>query len=115
MPHRRKSPPPPPRRRSAADWTALLDALATSGLDIHAFAARHGVTAARLRWWRWHLRRTAHAPDVAHDLRLLPLRLAHDAAPASWELVTPHGQLRVLGPVDPELLLRVIAQMVARS
>ena len=120
MPRSSKPPPPRSRRRSSAEWASLLDELTSSRLDIDAFADRHGVTASRLRWWRWHLRRTAEAPrhqDQLHDLRLIPLRVdeGDTASTARWEIVTPRGSLRVLEPLDHELLLRAVALLVARS
>jgi hypothetical protein len=119
MPRSSKPPPPRPRRRSAAEWATLLDELTSSPLDIDAFADIHGVTASRLRWWRWHFRRTtgpSRPRDPVHDLRLVPLRLddTNTTATASWEIVTPRGSLRVLQPLDHELLLRAVALLVAQ-
>ena len=120
MPRTRKATPARPRRRSASEWAAPLDELSTSGLDLNTFADRRGVTAHRLRWWRWRLRTTVSAPparDVPPDLRLVPLHLRDEAttpSTAAWELVTPHAQLRVFAPLDQDLLLRVVAQVVAR-
>ena len=42
-------------RRSRAQWRALLDRQARSGLSVSAFAKREGVHPTTLGWWRWKL------------------------------------------------------------
>jgi len=45
--------------RARAEWALLVAELEECGDSIREFAARKGVNAKTLRWWRWRFRREA--------------------------------------------------------
>ena len=47
-------------RRSAADWSLIIAELEASGKSTREFAARRGLNASTLGWWRTQLRRRPH-------------------------------------------------------
>jgi hypothetical protein len=48
-------------RKSAAQWGELVTAWEASGLAADAFASKHGVAGATLRWWKTELARRARS------------------------------------------------------
>ena len=104
-------------RCTAEEWSRRLKAWTRSGVDLDAFAARRGISARSLRWWRWKLGSdTSKAGPDATALRLVQLHI-DDNAPAAaatpaWEIVTARGHVfRVHRDVDAVALDRVLAHL----
>src|SRR5439155_20706666 len=114
-------PSPIAQRRSAEEWSALIEEWKRSGLDLERFAARRGIRAKSLGWWRWRLKSEAAttAPDQdAATLRLVEVRVddppqSPELAAPAWELVTADGhRLRVDRDLDCVALDRVLGRLV---
>jgi transposase-like protein len=102
------------RTAAAPRWTAaqareVLAALASSGLGVAAFAARHGVQAQRIYLWRRKLGTT--------DKELAPRPMFVEVAPCApagaatrYEITTAHGEaLRIEGPIDTQSVRALVA------
>ena len=71
-------------RRSRAEWRAIVQRQARSGLSVTRFAARERLSAQSLFWWRWRLRSDGETPVAApaegtastDKLELIPVGLA---------------------------------------
>lgn len=105
-------------RRGAAEWAKVVASWERSGESAKVFAARRGIAAGTLTWWRWRLRTSGAA--VA-GVRLVPVDVEREldappesAAPAArgWELVTRSGVLRVCSPLGAPELSMVIAALL---
>lgn len=111
-------------RRSAREWSRLVREWKRSGVGRAEFAARYGVAAATLSWWRWRLERergaTAERSEVStSSIKLVRVEVqdesAAEDAPArvAWELVAPSGHtLRVYGDGNVETLRAAIELLV---
>jgi len=118
------------KRRDAQEWSRLVRKWKRSGLGRAEFAARHGVAASTLSWWKWRLDRAhAHAAAAATTTRreqdssavkLVRVELGGgetEEAPArlAWELESPSGHtLRVYEGAGGESL-RAAIEMLSRS
>lgn len=96
-----------------ADWKKRVQQWDKSGLSAAAFAAREGIEAKQLVWWRWKLRATPSEPAAA-PLSFLPVRVVDRAAPplprsAPIEIVLPNGRIvRVPPGFDPGALAQLL-------
>lgn len=118
------------RRRRRAEWERIVENFRASGLSSGAFAARHGLTPATLKWWAAAFRRVptrggaeTSGPGFS-ELRVLgsgasaaratgaPRAIAPSSAAASEsriEVATPRGRVvRVIGRVDRAALAAVL-------
>jgi transposase len=95
------------------EWAGHVKQWEASGLDAAAYAAREGIIAKRLVWWRWKLRSTP--ATSAPESRFLPVRIVDSAArpepaAASIEIALPNGRVvRVAPGFDPAALEQVLA------
>lgn len=100
------------------EWAKRVKRWEASGLDAEVFAAREGLVAKQLVWWRWKLRSTL-APS-SPEPRFLPVRVVDSAAravptDATIEIALPNGRIvRVSSGFDPAALEQVLA-IAARS
>ncbi len=108
------------RRWRATEARAALDALATSGLSVSAFAEQEGLDDELYRWRRRFAReRTAEARAVTPQTppAIIELRAATSPSPRraeteSVEIVLVSGVvLRVAETVDPARLARLLAAL----
>ena len=96
-----------------AEWDERVKRWAKSGISIEAFAAREGLDAKRLKWWRWKL--GTQVPPPASEPRFVPVRVVDSGADsadgaAPLEVVLPNGRVvRVPAAFDAEALERVLA------
>lgn len=96
-----------------AEWARHVERWEASGLDAASFAAREGLTAKRLVWWRWKLRstRAASLPEP----RFVPVRIVDSSArptltEAAIEIALPNVRVvRVTPGFDPGALEQVLA------
>jgi len=99
-------------RRPRSFWEARVAELAR-GRSIESIAERHGVTSARLRWWRWRLgtaATTALAPT--RMVELVPAARTM-TAPASLRMFVVGVVLELPADTPPEYVGRVLC--AARS
>jgi transposase len=100
------------RKASAAQWAERVQRWQQSGLTAEHFGRREGLDPRQLRWWKWSLQKRAAAGEGASVASFLPVRVvspAPTAAPSAVEIVLGNGRrVRVLGPVDPEVLAAVL-------
>jgi transposase len=95
------------------EWARHVKRWETSGLDAAAFAAREGIIAKRLVWWRWKLRSTPAASTP--EPRFVPVHVVDSTArPISTdvaiEIGLPNGRVvRVAPGFDPTALEQVLA------
>jgi transposase-like protein len=103
------------RRRPRSFWEKLVAEADRVG-SIERVARRHGVTAKRLTWWRWWLRRDARAKAKprakakAKAPRLLPVVIEAGAVPSGSVIEIAVGDLRVR--VEPGTELGYVAALV---
>jgi transposase len=97
-----------------SEWDERLKRWAKSGASIEAFAAREGLDARRLKWWRWKLRPSV--PSAAAEPRFVPVRVVGGSARAAGgsgalvEVVLTNGRvLRVPPGFDADELARLLA------
>lgn len=103
-------------RETREQWEARVRRWQRSGLDAASFAAREGVKAQQLRWWRWQLglgprtRRAAEKPQFV-EVVLEGRSESPVSARGEAELELVIGQRRVLvrPGFDVESLRRVLA------
>ena len=91
-------------RRSKSFWEARIAELAR-GRSVESVARQHGVTAGRVRWWRWRLRTQPTAAIApARMVEILPMSIP-----------TAVASLRILvGEVVLELPAETPAEYVGR-
>jgi hypothetical protein len=89
-------------RRSRAEWRAIVQRQARSGLSVTRFAARERLSSQSLSWWRWRLQSYGETPVAApadgtaspDKLELIPVELARvDPLPVVTSTV-PSNALR---------------------
>jgi transposase len=97
-----------------AEWADRVARWEASGLSAAAFAAREGLAAKRLVWWRWKLRSSPMTPSVT-AIDFLPARIVDassrlPSAASPIEIVLPNGRVvRVPAGFDAAELERVLA------
>ncbi len=113
------------KRRSAAEWSEIVSAWRASGLALGTYAARHGLNAGTLGWWRTQVskgrvtpaskrqvktsslaRRSARpSKAVFAEVKVTPVR----PATGRIEVVARSGHVvRIEGVVDPSALRSVL-------
>lgn len=98
----------------AARWARHVEALEESGLSVRKFAAREGLKAGSLSFWKWklsHAGRPAEAPRMA-PVKFIELMADRPVAPsgASFEVVLLSGRVvRVPRGFDATELARLVA------
>lgn len=105
MPKSRPRLPPAARRRwTRADARTVLEAMDRSGLGVAAFAAREGLDAQRVYFWRRRLRATEERAITPAFVEVKPWVAEH----APVEIVLRSGRiLRVTASIDGEALRRI--------
>jgi hypothetical protein len=101
------------RKASAAQWAERVQRWQQSGLTVEHFGRREGFDPRQLRWWKWSLGKRAAGGAGASVASFLPVRVVARAAPtappSAVEIVLGNGRrVRVLGPVDPDVLAAVL-------
>ena len=97
---------PTARRWTEEQARAALEALASSGEGVAAFATRHGIDAQRVHCWRRRLSRSVTITPPTF-VEVVP---AARPMVAPFEIVLPKGEVvRVPVPFDAEALARVLA------
>jgi transposase-like protein len=92
------------RRWKESEAREVLEAARASGLTLSAFAAREGLGAHRLYFWKQRLEQTSK--DGSSPVAFLELRRS---APAPVEIVLRSGRtLRVSESIDAEALRRLV-------
>ncbi len=95
------------------EWARHVKQWEASGLDAATFAAREGLVAKSLVWWRWKLRSTLAAS--APEPRFVPVQVVEATArPRPTEttvaIALPNGRVvRVAPGFDPDTLAQVLA------
>ncbi len=106
-----------PATTSAARWAKRVERLGRSGLSIRTFAAREGLKAGSLSFWKWKLAQQGKdgeaSAEPAAPLQFVELtaREAPRAAPASagFEVVLASGRtVRVARGFDAAELARLV-------
>lgn len=100
---------------AAARWAKRVERLERSGLSVRTFAAREGLKAGSLSFWKWKLaqgqRRASAAAPVA-PLKFVELTAAASTAPAGpaiLEVVLRSGRMvRVPSGFDAAELARLV-------
>jgi hypothetical protein len=96
-------------RRSRSFWEARVAELGR-GRSVDWVASRHGLTPARLRWWRWRI--GAGPGPVTAAPRMIEVVARAAAAPTS---ATDHDGVRILvGPIVLELPAGTTPEYVGR-
>lgn len=97
-------------RATRHEWAKRVDQWRRSGLTAKQFAARAGISARSLSWWKWQLARGARtAPPVVEVVGTL----SRSVGP--FELVLDERvQVRIPADFDPESLRRLLAVLEAR-
>jgi len=101
-------------RWSAAHARSALTAHRESGLSLAAFARREGLPLHRLQWWRSRLDDPPREP--AAPVRLVPVTIrptatSLSASPGIEMEIRGGRRLRVAGPFDPDLLVRLVCAL----
>jgi hypothetical protein len=101
--------------KRVADWRA-------SGLDVTAFAGKHGLKEASLKWWKWQLakeRRRARKKSAKKGVALSPLTFVEMKAPSNGdalEILLANGtRIRVAPDFDPVVLSRLLDLLEKRK
>jgi transposase-like protein len=105
------------KRRSRAEWAELVVRFEASGQSASAFAARHGLNANTLKWWRSQLRagslyrKRQEKPPPGKASRPAPKKRSARAAAAEL----PHMVERLVNRIadEPGLRTRALALTVA--
>jgi hypothetical protein len=99
-------------RTSAPRWAKRVERLERSGLSIRTFAAREGLKAGTLSFWKWKL---AHGDGRARAERVAALQFVELTARATatarpgFEVVLSSGRMvRVAGGFDASELVRLV-------
>lgn len=103
-------------RRTASDWAALVDGWTRSGRGGVEFAARAGVSARQLRWWKWRLAKSATPVTPTSAMVRIEVRGAPAAvaATAAIEILRDGWTVRVSGAIDSDSLVQVLDAIAAR-
>lgn len=105
----------PAATSAAARWAKRVERLERSGLSVRTFAAREGLKAGSLSFWKWKL---AHGAGRPSTVPVAPLRFVEltAAAPqaradtAAFEVILSSGRsVRVFGGFDAAELVRLVA------
>jgi transposase-like protein len=100
-----------------AKWKAHVEAWATSGLSVAAYAVKAGVHPGTLASWRSKLKST-QAADVGEPVKFVEIaaRAVAEVAPTSGmiELLVGGAQIVIRGRVEVEALRSVIAVLEER-
>jgi hypothetical protein len=102
-----------------AEWTKVVARYERSGLSAKAFAAREGISARSLSWWKWKLEtdaeleaeETAPSGSASTAMSFLELRASHSVTTsASFEVVLAASGhvLRVPSGADLEEMSRLV-------
>ena len=106
------------KRRTAADWAALVDGWKRSGRGGVEFAARAGVSAGQLRWWKWHLAKGSAPTPAAPTSSMVRVEIrgprANAATALPIEIMRGGWTVRVGHAVDGEALGLVLDAIAAR-
>lgn len=115
-------------RHDAGWWAERVAEFERTG-DAERVARTYRVTVRLLKWWRWRLRSGApkvvgsavsRASKPRDEQRLLPVVVARDAeaaaedreASSSTIIETTRGRISIRGPLSPEQLAAVVAELV---
>lgn len=103
-------------RRTASDWAALVDGWKRSGRGGVEFAARVGVSARQLRWWKWRLAKSATPVTPTSAMVRVEVRGAAAAVAdtAAIEILRDGWTVRVSGAIDRDSLAQVLDVIAAR-
>ena len=103
-------------RSTRAEWAKRIRQWQRSGLDAASYAAREGLKAEQLRWWRWHLGlgpRARRAPAQPQFVEVVLAGAAEQPAPeqegAGLELIIGRRRVVVRPGFDEQSLRRVVA------
>ena len=106
-----------PATESATRWAKRVERLERSGLSIRTFAAREGLKAGTLSFWKWKLAQQDHGNGRARAEGVAPLQFveltARPAVPepvrAGFEVVLSSGRtVRVASGFDAPELARLV-------
>ncbi|HTP28416.1 MAG TPA: hypothetical protein VMK12_22515 [Anaeromyxobacteraceae bacterium] len=104
-----------PATGSAARWAKRVERLGRSGLSIRTFAAREGLKAGSLSFWKWKLAQRGQWNGRAQAEGMAPVQFveltARPAAPArvGFEVVLSSGRMvRVASGFDAGELARLV-------
>lgn len=113
--------------RAEAKWARRVERLGRSGLSIRTFAAREGLPAGSLSFWKWKLAQRGRRPTGAGKSQA-PLRFVELKAPAGAEAVKPTTtapvfevvlgmgrMVRVAGGFDATELVRLVGVLEEAS
>jgi len=113
-----------PATTGAARWAKRVERLERSGLSIRTFAAREGLKAGSLSFWKWKLAHQGSGDGRAGAERVAPLQFveltakeAPGPAPAraGFEVVLSSGRVvRVAGGFDATELARLVGVLEER-
>ena len=102
-------------RGRAARWANRVERLRRSGLSIRRFAAREGLRAGTLSFWKWKLAQQGQTQEGVRSERLAPLQFveltekeALRPAPAFEVVLSTGRKVRVGGGFDAAELGRLV-------
>ena len=93
--------------RPRSFWEARIAELAR-GRSVESIAQRHGVTSARLRWWRWRLGTVTTAPAPTRMVEIVPVPARAMPAAASLRMYVVGVVLELPADTPPEYVGRVL-------
>jgi len=106
---------------NAASWAKRVERLQRSGLSIRAFAAREGLKAGSLSFWKWKLAQQGQVPGRARAKRVRPVQFVElrtkggqgpavlDPVGARFEVILTSGRtVRVASGFDGAELVRLV-------
>jgi hypothetical protein len=96
---------PGQRHRSAQEWQQLLAAWHSSGKTRETWCREQGLSKESLRRWGKRLRGVQSDGSLVRLSREAP---AQPRDPPAWLRVLPDGQVEILGPLQDEVLRRVL-------
>jgi len=97
------------KRGTRKQWAERVECWQRSGQTAREFAAREGVRASTLSWWKGELRRAARA-----SARFIEVERPSPSEAGQIEIVVrEHLRIRVSGAFDAGLLRRVVAALEA--
>lgn len=98
---------------AAARWAKRVERLERSGLSVRTFAAREGLKAGSLSFWKWKLSRGQGREAPVAPLKFVELTTAAAVPPAAvvvFEVLLRSGRtVRVPGGFDAAELARLLA------
>lgn len=100
-------------RRSATVWAEMVSELDASGMTVGAFAARRGINASTLAWWRWKVHQMSGAtPSPEAGVRFLEVTVAEPQISALRLRFERLGlDIEVGRGFDPDLLRAVVGAL----